>query len=69
MPRIDVVVSSNIKKTPRVLQVSGMFDAPVSKKLTHEWHADLDIEIKPWNVGLILGPSGSVLVSGVPISL
>lgn len=59
MPRIDVVVESTIEKTPRVLQVSGMFDAPVSKKLSHKWHADFDIDAKPWNVGLILGPSGS----------
>jgi len=59
MPRIDVVVASEIIKTPRVLQVSGMFDVPISKKLSHEWHSDLNIEKKPWNVGLIVGPSGS----------
>lgn len=59
MPRVDVVVASDIVKTPRVLQVSGMFDAPVSEKLTHEWHADLDIESRSWNIGLIVGPSGS----------
>jgi ABC-type ATPase involved in cell division len=58
MPSIDFVVSSAIKRTPRVMQLEGMFDVPAQEKLTHHWHGDLPIEAKPWNIGLIVGPSG-----------
>ena len=59
MSRIDVVVKTEIEETPRVKQISGMFDMPPRNKLIHEWHHDFDIESKEWNIGAILGPSGS----------
>jgi len=56
--RTEVVVSSDIVRTPRVVQVEGMFDVPPSKRAEMRWSVDLPIEEKPWNIGLIVGPSG-----------
>ena len=36
-----------------------MFDVPLEAKTTLSWHAELPIEDREWNVGLITGPSGS----------
>lgn len=59
MPSVDFVVESQIKLTPRVKQLSGMFDVPLNEKLTREWHGNVPIEERDWNVGLIVGPSGA----------
>lgn len=56
--KADVKVSSSIVQSPRVLQVSGMFDVPPAERSTLEWHVDLPIEQRPWSVGLVVGPSG-----------
>lgn len=36
-----------------------MFDVDPSQRLKTSWDADLPIEDHPWNVGLIIGPSGA----------
>jgi GNAT superfamily N-acetyltransferase len=59
MAAVHVKVESEIKLTPRVKQLSGMFDAPIREKLRHEWQGDVPIEERDWNVGLIVGPSGA----------
>ena len=59
MPTVDVVVKSNTKLSVRARQVCGMFDCPPDKKQELSWKANLPIESKPWNIGLIVGPSGS----------
>jgi hypothetical protein len=46
-------------QTARVIQVSSLFDIPAGEKLSHHLDADLPVEDKPWNVGLVVGPSGS----------
>lgn len=56
--KTTVTVASPLIQSPRVLQVSGMFDVPPTAQLTHTWNVDLPIEEKPWSVGLIVGPSG-----------
>lgn len=58
MRSINVLVESKIKMTPRVKQLSGMFDAPINEKLSHRWTGELPIDERAWNVGLIVGPSG-----------
>jgi ABC-type lipoprotein export system ATPase subunit len=58
MPRIDIVVRSEISNSPRVRQLEGMFDVPRQKESVVSWKGDLPIEGKDWNVGLIVGPSG-----------
>jgi len=56
--RTHVVHESNIPKTPRVQQVSSMFDVSLEQKLRHEVTIDMPLDEKPWNIGLIVGPSG-----------
>lgn len=48
-----------IQRTPRVLQLAGMFDLPLEDKTRLSIDANLPIEDRTWNVGLIVGPSGS----------
>ncbi len=57
--KADITVSSPVARSARVLQLSGMFDVPVEDKATLTWHADLPVEDREWNIGLITGPSGS----------
>jgi ABC-type lipoprotein export system ATPase subunit len=57
--RVDLLVETQLDRTPRVKQLSGMFDVPAQEKLAHEWHGDLPIDERDWNVGLIVGPSGA----------
>lgn len=47
-----------ITRTPRVVQVEGIFDMSPAKKAKREWRVNLTLD-KPWQVGLIVGPSGS----------
>jgi ABC-type molybdenum transport system ATPase subunit/photorepair protein PhrA len=52
-------VSTPVLETPRVLQVRGLFDLPVTKTSTLEWDVELPLGDRRWHVGLIVGPSGS----------
>jgi ABC-type lipoprotein export system ATPase subunit/GNAT superfamily N-acetyltransferase len=56
--KFDIEVASEVKRTPRVLQVEGLFDVPPMQRAQQTWHVDMPLEDKPWNVGLIVGPSG-----------
>lgn len=47
-----------VQRTPRVLQMEGLYDVPRTKKTERVWDVDLDLS-QPWNIGLIVGPSGS----------
>jgi ABC-type ATPase involved in cell division/GNAT superfamily N-acetyltransferase len=57
--RAHVEVSAPVTRTPRVLQMIGMFDVPLEEKAANSWDVDLPIEDQPWHVGLIVGPSGA----------
>lgn len=59
MRSIDLVVETKLDRTPRVKQLSGMFDVPAREKLTHHWKGEIAIDEKSWNIGLIVGPSGA----------
>jgi len=59
MPAIDLVVETEVSRSPRARQLEAMFDVPPGEKCRLEWKGDLPIEAEPWNVGLIVGPSGS----------
>lgn len=50
---------SVVQRTPRVLQLEGLFAVAPSAETKLIWEVDLPIETRPWNVGLIVGPSGS----------
>ncbi len=58
MPRVDIVKSSEIKRTPRVMQIEGMFDLSADKISQESWELDFDLPDN-WNIGVIVGPSGS----------
>lgn len=59
MPSIKFVRSSTIKRSPRVLQLEGLFEVTPSPNSKVEWTADIPIDNFDWNVGVIVGPSGS----------
>jgi ABC-type lipoprotein export system ATPase subunit len=59
MPRVDLVVESAVSCSFRVRQLEGMFDVPQAKTQRVEWHGNVPIDDDDWNVGLIVGPSGS----------
>lgn len=57
--KIAYSVATDIDRTPRVKQLEGMFDVPARQKLSQQWMGNFPIEDRPWNVGLIVGPSGA----------
>jgi len=57
--KIDITLEAAIMRTPRVVQVSGMFDMATEEKSRMVIAGELPIEDLDWNVGLIVGPSGS----------
>ena len=59
MAAVDVVVESPVPETPRVRQLEGMFDVPRAAISRLEWHGELDLDVQPWQVGLVVGPSGA----------
>jgi hypothetical protein len=59
VPCIDVVRDSVVVRTPRVMQLEGLFDLPPNERSELRWSVILPIEDRPWNVGLIVGPSGA----------
>jgi ABC-type lipoprotein export system ATPase subunit len=56
--KLTVKVASDIVRSPRVLQVEGLFDVPPTQRAELSWVVNLPIEEQAWNVGLIVGPSG-----------
>lgn len=59
MPVVDIVKHADIERTPRVLQLEGLFDIPPSQRSEQAWKVEVPIEADDWNVGVIVGPSGS----------
>jgi hypothetical protein len=57
--KADITVSCPVRRSPRVLQAAGMFDVPVEEKTSLSWSANLPLEDRDWNVGLVTGPSGA----------
>ena len=59
MLRVDVLRSSAIMRTPRVLQLEGLFDVPPTQRSEQRWSAELPLDARSWSIGAIVGPSGS----------
>lgn len=59
MPKFDFVVSTPVQRSPRVMQLEGLFELPPSQKSELRWSGDLPLEGKPWAIGMIVGPSGA----------
>jgi energy-coupling factor transporter ATP-binding protein EcfA2 len=58
MPSASLVVATPIHRTPRVLQIEGLFDLPPTEQAQLSWDVSLPLDERPWHVGLIVGPSG-----------
>ena len=58
MPRLKFLRESTIERTPRVIQLEGLFELPPSPHSKLEWDVDIPIDTFDWNVGVIVGPSG-----------
>lgn len=54
----EIENSVTFTRTPRVMQLEGIFDIPPHSRSSQKWSVSLPIESKPWNIGLIVGPSG-----------
>lgn len=59
MPRVDLVVETPLSRSVRVRQLEAMFDVPPHEKTRLTWSGDIDLDTRPWRIGLIIGPSGS----------
>jgi ABC-type thiamine transport system ATPase subunit len=59
VPRVDLDLAVEVQRTPRVAQIEGLFDVPEAKRQTVSFHFDVPIEARPWQIGIIVGPSGA----------
>ena len=57
--RVDLVLDTPISRSSRARQLEAIFDVPSSERSKVEFHGDIPFEDEPWNVGLIVGPSGA----------
>lgn len=58
MSCLDLVRESPIIRTPRVMQLEGMFGLPAEHQSREQWSVELPLQERSWNIGLIVGPSG-----------
>ena len=56
---VKITLKSDVPKSARVMQVSGMFDLPVDERQERVWNHELPLHEKDWQVGLIVGASGA----------
>jgi len=60
MPPYDIIARTEIEPSFRVAQLSSIFDLPVKTHIEHKWRYNDEIKLEDeWNIGLIVGPSGS----------
>ena len=59
MPRANVLVTSNVPQSFRTNSLGSMFDFTFDGHIERRFSADIDIEDRDWNIGLIHGSSGS----------
>lgn len=59
MPSIDLIKRAPVSKSGRAQQLEALFDVPRRTESVSEWHGDVPYEDEPWNIGLIVGSSGS----------
>lgn len=55
---VTIQRSTPVIRTPRVMQMEGMFDVAPSKASAQTWQVNLELPAE-WNIGVIVGPSGS----------
>lgn len=57
MTTINIMRNSEIVRSPRVMQLEGIFDVPPAERTELSWSVDINLP-ESWNIGLIVGPSG-----------
>lgn len=55
---LDIERKTEVVQTPRVMQLSGLFDLPPTKHSTLQWRVEMPLAERLWNIELIVGPSG-----------
>ena len=55
----SITLTTEIPQSARTAQLAGMFDYNPDGKQTLTWRHELPLEAQPWQIGLIVGPSGS----------
>jgi hypothetical protein len=58
MPAINCTQCVDVLRSPRVIQLEGLFDVPPTQRSERNWSVELPLETHDWDVGLIVGPSG-----------
>lgn len=58
MSRHCFVRSTKVTKTPKLLQLEGMFDLEPTDEIERSWEVEFDLD-RDWNIGVVVGPSGS----------
>jgi len=56
---IELVLETPIERSFRAVQVAGMFDLPLEKSTTERVVVEIPRQTEDWQIGLIVGPSGS----------
>lgn len=59
MPVIDCIRTTPVVRSHRVQNLEGMFELPPNQQTEKKWKIDCPIEDREWNIGLIVGASGS----------
>lgn len=58
MAELKINRVTDIVRSPRVMQLEGLFDIPPAQRSQLHWDVKLPLEDRSWNLGLIVGPSG-----------
>jgi GNAT superfamily N-acetyltransferase len=53
------MIECDVNESFRISQLKSIYDLPHKNKIRHSYHIDLPIENTDWDIGLIIGPSGS----------
>lgn len=57
--KIDLTVETAVSRSARARQLEAIFDVPAGERSRIEFKGDFPIEERDWQIGLIVGPSGS----------
>lgn len=57
--QIDFAVETVVSRSARARQLEAIFDVPAGERSRIEFKGNFPIEERPWQIGLIVGPSGS----------
>lgn len=59
MMRAQFTLTADVPRSARVMQTAGMMDIQADTGTKSTWDIDVPIDDRPWNIGLVVGPSGS----------